>query len=84
MNISDDKAAKFGTKTFWLGVMLLIIMALYQCMRDVIDDLHHTSPSAPKGVHGKTGIGFPRRSCLLKAQNGSKNLSAGNGKRKKC
>ena len=49
MNISDDKAAKFGTKTFWLGVMLLIIMALYQCMRDVIDDLHHTSPSAPKG-----------------------------------
>lgn len=36
MKIADDKAAQFGTKIFWWGVVMLIIMALYQCANKAI------------------------------------------------
>lgn len=31
MKIADDKAAQYGKKIFWWGIILIIILALYQC-----------------------------------------------------
>lgn len=52
MKMTDDKAVQYGKKMFWWGIMLFILLALYQCANEAItkkaEDLK-TKRSVPQG-----------------------------------
>lgn len=49
MKIADDKAARFGKKIFWWGIMLFILLALYQCADKMIAQFFQKTSDTPQG-----------------------------------
>ncbi|MBI5913404.1 hypothetical protein HY839_03090 [Candidatus Azambacteria bacterium] len=69
MKIGDDKAARFGTKMIWWGVMLIIILVLYQCGNRLITQFAKADNGPPSPVgHIEDGLLIKPVGNVLKQQ----------------